>query len=148
MFTLCLCAPAVSAVNHKRTPARPPIGSEAKEEFTFDCKKRGLVLSFQLNIEATKDNPLVQGCNHSRFSVFQTPSLPCFFILGNKLSLQVQAHRRSSRWKRGRWLIPAALIIRSHPQECEECGWALAVSRLAWWRSRCHSRGQELEGQW
>lgn len=28
------------------------------------------------------------------------------------------------------------MIIRSQPQECEECGWALAVSRLAWWRSR------------
>lgn len=44
------------------------------------------------------------------------------------------------------------MIVRSHPQECEECGWALAVSRLAWWRSRAGRsmvKGQiSLSGTW
>lgn len=80
----------------------------------FDCKKfkKGgdYFLSFQSDIKATKDNSRERACNHKTFFIPIAPDAGFFVFL-----------EAAAGGKHRRWMIPAALIIPSHPQECWEC---------------------------
>ena len=89
--------------------------------------KKHSVLSFQLDFKVTKDNLWKEENSHWRFKHF----FLTFYSLQKKKNLPLQMQFRSRRWRQRRWMVPAVLIIRSRLQESEECGWALAVSRLA-----------------
>lgn len=92
----------------------------------FYSQKNKLV-SFHLDITATNDWSLEQSVCH------------CFFFLA--LCYHHRCRYKAAGCRQWRWVV-----IPAQPEECVECGWALAVSWLAWWRSSAgRSMGNCLE---
>lgn len=94
-------------------------------------------MSFQLNIKVPNEQATLL------FLVFKTPRFVIFLYYWQQITTSDEGLEAAGGE------IPVALIKRSQLQECEECGWALAVSRLVWQRTQLGSRAgrSKVKGQ-